>query len=178
MTEPDETESKPSSDPISRTLTIISSTLLFAMMALTFTDVIGRYFLRSPITGVHEIIALLLGLTIFTAFPLVTKDRTHITVGLFESHFKGRVRYVLRLIVLLGTLGIVGFLTFLMFDQAESMRESRFLTEYLDVPLAPVVYVLSALSLLALLIFLVTIWGYIRRGGDFVEQSNPQEPPA
>ena len=58
---------------IVRLLTIVSATLLFGMMALTFADVVGRYFLNAPITGAHEIIAFMLGLTIFTALPLVSR---------------------------------------------------------------------------------------------------------
>ncbi len=163
---------KGSNDIISVGLTLASALFLCAMMVITFADVVGRYFLNAPITGAHEIIAFLLGLTVFTAFALVTKDRQHITVGLFERFFKGRVRFVQRLVVLLGTLATVGFVSFLMFDQAETMREAGFLTEYLDFELAPIVYVLAALAGLALLIFLGTIWGYLWRGGD------PEEPSA
>lgn len=151
---------------ITKTLTIISATFLFCMMALTFADVIGRYFLNAPITGASEIIAFLLGLTIFTAFPLVTRDRAHITVGLFERFFKGRIRYAQRLFVLVGTIGVVGFVAWLMFDQGRTMYEAQFLTEYLDLPQAPIVFVLSALGVVAGLVFISVIWGYLRRGGD------------
>lgn len=149
-----------------RILTVTSALFLFLMMALTFADVIGRYFLNAPITGAAEFIAFFLGLTVFTAFPLVTRDRTHITVGILERYFKGPVRYVQRLVVMIGTLGVAGFIAWLMYDQAETMREGNFLTEYLDLPKAPMVYVLSALAAVATIIFIGVIWGYLRRGGD------------
>ncbi|MBT3991926.1 MAG: TRAP transporter small permease [Rhodospirillaceae bacterium] len=156
-----------------RALTLVSAFFLFLMLAITFFDVIGRYFLNAPITGAHEIIAFLLGLTIFTALPLVTLDRGHITVGMFERFYKGPVRYIIHLVVLLGTLAVVGFIAWLMFDQAETMREADFITEYLDMPQAPIVYVLSGLGVFACVIFLGVIWRYIQDGGDPEEKSGP-----
>jgi len=158
---------------IVRILTLVSAFFLFLMLAITFADVIGRYFLNAPITGAHEIIAFLLGLTIFTALPLVTRDRGHITVGMFEKFFKGWVRYVIHLAVLIGTLAVIGFIAWLMYDQAETMREADFITEYLDLPQAPIVYILSGLGILACLIFVNVIWRYLRDGGDPEIDSGP-----
>ena len=151
---------------ITRFLTIVSAMLLFTMMAITFADVIGRYFFDAPITGAHEIIAFALGLTIFTALPLVSRDRAHITVGLFERLFKGRGRYFQQLIILIGVTAVMGFITRLMWEQAETMREEQFLTEYLDLPQAPIVYILTALTALSIPILLMVIWNYIKEGGD------------
>ena len=151
---------------VTRSLTIFSAMFLFGMMALTFADVIGRYFLNASITGAHEIIAFLLGLTIFTALPLVSRDRAHITVGLFERYFKGRGRFLQQLIILVGVTATMGFIARLMWEQAETMRESQFITEYLDMPQAPIVYVLTALMILAIPILLAVIWAYVRDGGD------------
>ena len=65
---------------ISKVLMGFSAIFLFLMMALTFSDVVGRYFFNSPISGATEIISFLLGLTIFSAFPLITRNRSHIRV--------------------------------------------------------------------------------------------------
>jgi len=156
---------------ISKVLMGISAIFLFLMMAFTFSDVIGRYFFNSPITGATEIISFFLGLTVFSAFPLVTLNRSHITVGLLEQFFHGRIRYLQRLFVLLVTIGVVVFVAWLMFDQALGMYEDGTLTEYLDLPEAPIVFVFAVLTSLAAIIFLSVIWGYLRRGGD------PEEAP-
>lgn len=157
---------------IARALMGFSAIFLFLMMAFTFSDVIGRYFFNSPITGATEIISFLLGLTIFSALPLVTRNRSHITVGLFEQFFHGRIRYLQRLLVLLVTIGVIVFVTWLMFDQALSMYEDGTLTEYLDLPEAPIVFSFAALTALAAFIFLGVIWRYLRRGGDPIEASD------
>ena len=151
---------------ITRSLTLFSATFLFGMMALTFADVIGRYFLNASIIGVHEIIAFLLGLTIFTALPLVSRDRGHITVGLFERCFKGRRRFLQQLIILVGVTATTGFIAHLLWEQAETMRETQHITEYLDMPQAPIIYILTALTVLAIPMLLAVIWAYVRDGGD------------
>jgi TRAP-type transport system small permease protein len=156
---------------ISKVLMGFSAIFLFLMMAFTFSDVIGRYFFNSPITGATEIISFLLGLTVFSAFPLVTLNRSHITVGLLEQFFHGRIRYLQRLLVLLVTIAVVVFVAWLMFDQALGMYEDGTLTEYLDLPEAPIVFVFATLTALAAIIFLSVIWGYLRRGGDPEEAS-------
>ena len=151
---------------INNLLKSLSAIFIFLMMFVTFSDVIGRYFFNSPISGATEIISFLLGLTIFSAFPLVTRDRNHITVGLFERFFYGKVRYFQRLLVLFITMGIVLFVAFLMLDQALTMYFDGALTEYLDLPEAPIVFVFCGLVVLAALIFSAVIWRYISNGGD------------
>ena len=160
---------------ISRVLMGFSAIFLFLMMAFTFFDVIGRYFFNSPIPGATEIISFLLGLTIFSAFPLVTHNRSHIIVGLFEQFFHGRVRYLQRLFVLLVTMGVVVFVAWLMFDQALGMQEDGTLTEYLDLPEAPIVFAFAVMMTLAAFLFLSVIWRYFRRGGDPIETSNSKK---
>ena len=154
-------------------LSLVSAFFLFLMLAVTFADVLGRYAFNAPITGAHEIIAFLLALTIFTALPLVSRDRGHITVGMFEKFYKGAVRYLIHLIVLIGTLGVLGFISWLMFDQAETMREGNSITEYLDLPQAPIVYVISGLGFIACILFIGVIWQYIRDGGDPEVEQTP-----
>lgn len=155
-------------------LTFLSALLLFSMMALTFADVVARYFLNSPIYGASEIIAFMLGLTIFTAFPLVTKDRVHITVGIFDNFYKGPVRFVQRLAVLIGTIVFLGLVGLLLWDQGYGMYEVQYLSHYLDVPQAPVVLALAGLTGIAILLFVGVIWRYIRAGGDPEDETNTE----
>ncbi|WP_373355199.1 TRAP transporter small permease [Pseudoroseicyclus sp. CXY001] len=63
----------------------ITALLLFAMMALTFIDVIGRYLLSAPVYGAAEMIQILLAATIFSGLGLVSDQDAHITVDLFEA---------------------------------------------------------------------------------------------
>lgn len=151
---------------LTRSLLFVAALTLFAMMALTFADVIGRYFLNAPIAGAHEVISIMLGLIVFAALPVVTRNRGHITLGILEKFFQGRPRYMQRLGILLGTLATVAFISWLLWDQAETMRRGGHLSLYLNMPMAPIVYVLSGLTALAVPLLIGVIWHYLKEGGD------------
>ena len=57
-------------------LKVMVALFLFAMAALTFVDVIGRYVFSAPVPGTFESVGLLLGLVTFAALPLI-KFETH-----------------------------------------------------------------------------------------------------
>lgn len=68
--------------------------VLLGMMAMTFADVAGRYFLRSPLGFAYEMTQLAMATLVFLALPSVALRGLHITVGLFENAFTGRARVV------------------------------------------------------------------------------------
>lgn len=84
---------------------ILSAISMFLMMALTFLDVIGRYFMR-PIFGAPEMIQFLLAFTIFAAMGQASAHGDHIVVDIFVGRLKrgfGRAYWVfLRVVQLLG----------------------------------------------------------------------------
>ncbi|MEX0624604.1 TRAP transporter small permease [Saccharospirillum sp.] len=57
---------------------------LFAIVALTFCDVLGRRLFGIPIYGAHDITEHLMVIIIFCGLPLVTADRGHLVVDLFD----------------------------------------------------------------------------------------------
>ncbi|MGH8745523.1 MAG: TRAP transporter small permease [Burkholderiales bacterium] len=68
----------------SRVLGVVAATALFAMMLLTFVDVIGRYGFHRSIFGVAEIIECLMIIAIFAGLAFITAKNEHITVTLME----------------------------------------------------------------------------------------------
>jgi TRAP-type C4-dicarboxylate transport system permease small subunit len=70
----------------------IASAVLFAMMAVTAVDVTGRYLFNSPLQGGYEFTQLLMLSLVFAGLPTVTRRYDHVTVGLFNNAFKGRLR--------------------------------------------------------------------------------------
>lgn len=75
-------------DPLTRAVLRLMRGLsalgMFLMMAITFLDVVGRYFMR-PIFGAPEMIQFLLAFTIFAAMGLASASRDHITVDMFAG---------------------------------------------------------------------------------------------
>jgi len=64
---------------------------LLAMMLLTFVDVLGRYAFNAPIYGASEMISYLLAAMLFAGLALVSGERSHITVTLFEDWLDRKV---------------------------------------------------------------------------------------
>ncbi len=62
----------------------LAAAALLTMMALTFIDVNLRYWLGQPILGSNEMTEFLLGTVVFSGLVIVTGERSHIVVTLFE----------------------------------------------------------------------------------------------
>ena len=67
------------------TLGLVAAIALFAMMALTFADVIGRKLLGASIPGSLELTELLMLAVIFVALPLTSLHGEHVVFDLLES---------------------------------------------------------------------------------------------
>lgn len=61
---------------------------LFAMVALTFIDVIGRRFFRMPLYGAHDLTEHMMAAIVFCGLPLVTSARSHLVVDLFDRFLR------------------------------------------------------------------------------------------
>ena len=139
-------------------LKVIAAIMIFAMAALTFADVIGRYVFSAPIQGTFEIVGLLLGVVTFAALPLVTHSRTHITVDLFDSFIRGKIRWVQQFATLIGSACVIGFMAERLIAAGIDEAEANFVTEDLGLSRAPLLYGLSGLSMITVIILLVMIW--------------------
>lgn len=133
-------------------LEVAMAFFVFAMMVLTFADVVGRYIFSAPIPGAFEIIEFIMALVIFCGLPLVTILGGHITVSLLDGFIpKGLVWYQ-RLFIYLFSIGVAVFLTAALWNQARVLGESGMATVFLDLPIAPLVTVITVLSAVALAI--------------------------
>ena len=97
--------------------------LLFAMMTMTFLDVLGRYLFNHPLGFAFEMTEIAMGAMVFCAVPVVTLRGQHVTTGLFENAFRGGWRAARDLVIAL-TIGLS--CTFLAWRL--SMLAERFVT--------------------------------------------------
>ena len=65
--------------------------MLFLMIALTFADVLGRKLFSKPVYGAHDLTEHLMALIVFAGLPLLTAQRGHLCVDLFDR-FLGHPR--------------------------------------------------------------------------------------
>jgi TRAP-type C4-dicarboxylate transport system permease small subunit len=58
---------------------------LSAMVALTFTDVVGRRLFDKPVFGANDITEHLMAVIVFAGLPLLTAQRGHLSIDLFDA---------------------------------------------------------------------------------------------
>ncbi len=130
---------------------LASAGLLFAMMILTFVDVVGRYVFTAPVFGAAEMIQFLLAMTIFAGLALVNASDDHISVDLFDrplSRLFPRLRPVL--IQLFSLIAMV-IIAYQLTEFAIEAQQNDRITVVLEWPLAAVAFAIAGLSCLSLL---------------------------
>ena len=141
---------------------LIAGTSIFAMMVAIFLDVVMRYFFNSPLRGVYEITGLLLGIVTMSALPLVTEERSHITVDLIDGILHGAARFIMQLLILIFQCVMIGFLSWRIYLMALREWNSGWVTVDLQISRAPILFGLAALAGLAAVILGVMIIQFLR----------------
>jgi len=141
----------------SRALGIIAGAALFAMMALTFIDVIGRYGFHHSIFGAAEIVEQLMIVTVFAGLAFVSARNEHITVSLLDHVISRYAAGAQRWMSIAISVGCMLLITWQMCEHALDLLRSGKRTAVLDLPqwLQPMSAALLSLVGLALLLVAV-----------------------
>lgn len=86
---------------ISKGVSWVGGFALFAMCLLTFVDVFMRYFLKSPITGSQEIVAVLLVVAIYGGLPCGVMQNMLVETDIITRMFPERMQSALRCLMYL-----------------------------------------------------------------------------
>jgi TRAP-type C4-dicarboxylate transport system permease small subunit len=136
-------------------LGVAVAAVLFAMMALTCVDVVGRYFLNRPVPGGLEMIEILVAATVFSALPLVTLREEHVAVDLLDAVVPDWLLRVQHVAAYLAAAVVSAALAWQLFVRAGRMREYGDTTAVLKITLHPLTYFMCAGMAAVALIFLV-----------------------
>ena len=143
---------------VRRLLGWMVAVVLGFMMVLTVVDVTGRFVFNRPIPGSFEVMEFCLAIVVFSALPLVTWDRSHITVSLFDSFFRGSGYRLQQTLIQLASLLGMGIVCWRMWDQGDRLDRTQAITGYLEWPVAPIAYFMSVLAGLASLLIVMLLW--------------------
>ncbi|GAA3540553.1 TRAP transporter small permease [Zobellella aerophila] len=150
---------------IEHSLTFIAGSSLFAMMLLTFADVVGRNLFNHPIVGAIELLQVLLALMLFSAFPLVTWKEEHICVDLLDSRFPARWVNLRQLAINLLCAVALGLVAMRNWELAGRSLDYQEMTDMLGIPLGYVTYFIAVMGGLAALLTLGNGILYLLGGG-------------
>ena len=119
---------------------LLSGIALFALMALTFFDVLGRKFASHSITGSLELTELLMVVVIFAALPLVSRRGEHVEFDSLDPYLPAWVRRAQGVVVHLLCAVVLLALAWLMWRTGRQFAENGETTAQLQIPKAPFIY--------------------------------------
>jgi TRAP-type C4-dicarboxylate transport system permease small subunit len=149
-------------DAADQILSLLSAQPLGLIVVLTFADVFARYLFSSPIRGSVEIIQFAMALVIFTALPLVTRKREHVTVSLVDGVLRGGAKRVQQVLVDAISVFALGVLTWRLWLQGGDDLAADTRTIVLGMPQAPLTYAMCAFAALATAYMLMLLARQIR----------------
>lgn len=134
---------------------VLAGTALFAIMVLTFFDVVGRKFLDNSIPGSLELTELLMVIVIFAALPLVSERGEHVEFDSLDPYLPPWVRRVQNVFVQLLCGALLIGLGWLMWKEGNQFLQSGETTAQLKILKAPFLY---GMSLLCAATGLIHLW--------------------
>lgn len=120
-----------------RILAIIGGVMLFALMLLGASDVIGRYFLNKPVLGTLEVSQILMAGMVFMGWAYTQKLREHVTVDFVVSRLPPKVRSIMNFITLFLSLVIFSTIVWQSALIAVSTWKSHELIQTINISIAP-----------------------------------------
>ena len=117
---------KPLQQGIQQAVSLLLVVLLTAIVALTFTDVVGRRLFNTPVFGSNDITEHLMALIIFTGLPLLTAKRGHLSIDLLDHWLlrpKWRMWHKAVDVLIAAVLGLIAWQYFLAIHEARDISE-------------------------------------------------------
>ena len=136
---------------------LLAGVALFAIMALTLVDVLGRKLLSQSVPGSLELTEILMVVVIFAAMPLVSLHGEHVVFDSLDALLPGRLRRLQQAVVDLLVFAALLGLAWLMWDKATAMASYGDTTAQLKLPLGPFVRLMSLLCGVTALIHLLLL---------------------
>ena len=126
-------------------LGIAASAILFAMMLLTFVDVVARYVFNFPLRGAFEITELMLLVLIFAGLPLVSHADEHVTMDFIDRLLPQRVLAVLLRSVHVLVAVVMFFLAWQVSIKAGRLAGYGDTTDVLKILVSPFIYFMAVM---------------------------------
>lgn len=132
----------------------LAGAALFAMMTLTFFDVVGRKLFSHSIIGSVELTEMMMLALIFAAMPLASLAGEHVIFDLLDSVLPQRVKYWQSIVSNLVCTALLGISAWFVFERAMRTEAMGDTTAQLIVPVAPFHYAAAGLLVICALMHL------------------------
>ena len=136
-------------------LGVAAAAILFAMMVLTFVDVVARYLFSRPVRGAFEVTELMLVVLIFAGLPLVSYANEHAVMDFIDRLLPPKGQRALIGLVHLVCAAMLFLLAWLVWLKADKIWAYRDATDVLRILYGPFVYFMALMIALTAVIHLV-----------------------
>ncbi len=75
-------------------LKLISAIAVILLMLVTCVDVVGRYMFNNPLTGSTELTEMMVGIVVFSVFPLISWQKEHVVVDILDRFISPRIDFI------------------------------------------------------------------------------------
>jgi TRAP-type C4-dicarboxylate transport system permease small subunit len=130
-------------------LGVAASSILAAMMLLTFVDVVARYVFSRPVRGAFEMTELMLLVLIFAGLPLVSFTDEHALMDFIDRLLGPRAQRVLEGLVQAVCAAVMFLLAWQVWIKADRIWAYRDATDVLRIVYGPFVYFMAVMIGLA-----------------------------
>jgi len=124
----------------------VTALTLFALMAMTCADVMGRYFFDNALDGAVELTEIALAIIVFAEMPIITWRGGHVVVDILDSYINNRLIKVLAMLSALIIAGSFYMLALRMMYLAERSLRRQVVTEYLALPVGYIIQYIAIMS--------------------------------
>jgi len=130
-------------------LGVAASAILFALMLLTFADVLARYLFNHPLRGGFEVTELMLLVLIFAGLPLVSHADEHVTMDFIDRMIPQNAGRMLARVVHAVCAAVMFFMTWQVLVKAGKISSYGDTTDVLKIVIGPFVYFMAVMIVLA-----------------------------
>ena len=145
-------------------LDLIAALAIFAMMSITFVDVVLRLF-RRPIPGSYEIVALLAAVAISFAIAHTSVQKGHVAVSIFVQLLPKKFQDIIECTITVFGIVLFALITWQSIIYAMECSSSGEVSMTLEMPFYPVIYGVAfgcGALCLALLVDLADVLGRLK----------------
>ena len=117
--------------------------VLLCMMVLTISDVIGRYFFNSPVTGAYEITEVMMVTIVFLFIGYTQAQKAHISIDFVIRLLPQKMRMTIDIVTHLVSLFIMILIAWMNILRCLELMRINEVTPILHVPISPFFLILA-----------------------------------
>lgn len=125
-------------EAVTKSLSVVSSFLLCAMVLVIVLNIGGRFLFRMPLYGTIELVELMMIIISFFAMAYTSMQQRHVRITFLLDHLPRKVQQILGSIVAILSVGIFSFIFYqATINSVYYLNHLDQRTDTLEIPIAP-----------------------------------------